>query len=168
MAVKLLLLEDVDDLGRSGDVVNVKPGFARNFLLPKQLAVLAHKGALRMQEKLREERQKKAVADKSEAEGTAATLAQITLSITVKVDQEGHMYGSVAVGEILKALHDQHQIVLEKRSIQLKHPIKATGVHQVPIKLKESVMASITLKVIPEHANGVLPPTKMEEASKVE
>ena len=166
MAVKLLLLEDVDDLGRSGDVVNVKSGYARNFLLPKQLALLAHKGALRMQEKLREERQKKALEDKTEAEGVAASLAQISLSITVKVDQEGHMYGSVAVGDILKALHEEHQIELEKRAVQLKHPIKTTGVHEIPIKLKESVMATIILKVIPEQANGMLPPVQMEDSSK--
>jgi large subunit ribosomal protein L9 len=164
MAVKLLLLSDVDDLGRSGDVVNVKPGFARNFLLPQQLAVLAHKGALRMQDKLREERQKKALTDKTEAEGIATKLGQITLSLSVKVDQEGHMYGSVAIGDILKGLHDQHQIELEKRSIQLKHPIKSTGLHEIPIKLKEAVMASITLKVIPEQANGELPPMQGEEA----
>lgn len=168
MAVKLLLLEDVDDLGRSGDIVSVKSGYARNFLLPKQFAILAHKGALRMQEKLREERQKKAVADKNEAEALAASLAQITLSISVKVDQEGHMYGSVAIGDIHNRLQEEHQIILEKRAIQLKHPIKTTGVHEIPIKLKESVMATITLHVIPEQANGILPPVQVEDANKVE
>ncbi len=88
MAVKLLLLDDVEDLGRSGDVVSVKPGYARNFLLPQRLGVLAHKGALRMQEKLREARLKKATEDKQEAEKQADHLNQLTLTITVKVDHE--------------------------------------------------------------------------------
>lgn len=157
MAVKLLLLDDVEDLGRSGDVVSVKPGYARNYLLPKKHGVLAHKGALRMQEKLREARLKKAAEDKKEAEAIAATIGGITLSITVKVDHEGHMYGSVTAGDIQKMLHDQHNIHLEKRAVQLKHHIKTTGVHDISVKLKEGVGATVHLKVLPEEADSLTP-----------
>src|SRR5262245_8691147 len=96
MATKLLLIEDVEDLGRSGDVVSVKPGYARNFLLPRGHAVRADQHALRMQTRLQEERQKRAILEKQEAEKTAAALEGVTLSTIVKVDHEGHMYGSVS------------------------------------------------------------------------
>src|SRR5574338_163192 len=95
MGNQLLLIEDVDDLGRSGDVVSVKPGFARNFLLPQKKAVVADKFTLRMQARLKEERAKRAEIDKKEAVVLAERIAPMELSIVVKVDPDGHMYGSV-------------------------------------------------------------------------
>lgn len=150
MATKLLLIEDVDALGRSGEVVSVKPGYARNFLLPQGLAVVADKHALRQQEKLKEERKKRAAADKQESEGIASQLEGITLTIFVKVDHEGHMYGSVTAHEIIHLLQEQKNIVLEKKNIQIKHPIKTTGTHSVPVKLKEGVTATFNLVVSAE------------------
>jgi large subunit ribosomal protein L9 len=150
MATKLLLIEDVEALGRSGEIVNVKPGYARNYLLPQGLGVIADKKALRQQERLKEERQKKALTDQKESEEIAARLEGLTLTTVVKVDQEGHMYGSVSALEIAHLLQEQHHIELDKKSIQLKHPIKTTGVHPISIKLKEGVTASLTLKVMSE------------------
>lgn len=150
MATKLLLIEDVEALGRSGEIVNVKPGYARNFLLPQGLAVIADKKALRQQERLREERRKKAVEDKKEATEIAARIEGVTLTTVVKVDHEGHMYGSVNAHEIVHMLQEQQNVELDKKSIQLKHPIKATGVHPIPVKLKEGVTASFNLKVMSE------------------
>lgn len=149
MATKLLLIQDVEDLGRSGDLVNVRPGFARNFLLPRGVAVIADKGTLRMQAKLKEEREKQAVVDRQESEKIASGINDHVLTKIVKVDQEGHMYGSVSAHDVADMLHEQG-IQLEKRAIALKHPIKETGVHKVTIKLKEGVTASITLKVVSE------------------
>lgn len=153
MANKLLLLADVDALGRSGDVVGVRPGYARNFLLPQGLAVIANKHALRMQARLQEERQKQALIDKAHSEELAARLQGMTLSTIVKVDHEGHMYGSVSSHEILHLLKAEG-IELERRSIQLPHALKETGVHTIKLKLKEGVLSTITLKVIPEEVPG--------------
>lgn len=150
MASKLLLIEDVEDLGRSGDVVTVRPGFARNFLLPRGLAVVADKGAIRMQARLQEQRRQKAAEDKKEAESLAAQLSDITLTKVVKVDHEGHMYGSVTAQDIIHLVHDQAKISLEKRSLQVKQPFKEIGVHKVNVKLKEGVTTSFTLKIISE------------------
>jgi large subunit ribosomal protein L9 len=150
MATKLLLLEDVEALGRSGEIVNVKPGYARNYLLPQGLAVIANKQALRQQERLQEERKKRAIADKHEAEETAGRLDGLTLTSVVKVDQEGHMYGSVTAHEIVHLLQEQKQLELDKKNILLKHPIKTTGVHTIPVKLKEGVTTSFHLKVMSE------------------
>ena len=149
MATKLLLIEDVEDLGRSGDLVSVKPGYARNFLLPRGVAVIADKGTLRMQARLKEEREKQAIIDRQEAEKVASGINDVVLTKVVKVDQEGHMYGSVSAHDVADLLQAQN-VVLEKRAISLKHPIKETGVHKITIKLKEGVTATITLKVISE------------------
>jgi large subunit ribosomal protein L9 len=150
MATKLLLIQDVEDLGRSGDVVSVKPGFARNFLLPKRFAVLADRNALRMQERLQEERRKKAAQDKKEAEAIAEIIDDKTHTIEVKVDPEGHMYGSVSALDIIRLVHEHDGVELERRCVLLEHPIKTTGVHRIEVKLKEAVTASFLLKVVVE------------------
>ncbi len=153
MAAQLLLLEDVEALGRSGDIVNVKPGYARNFLLPQKLAVAANKHALRLQERLKEDRQKRAFVDKQESEQTASQIQDITLTKVVKVDHEGHMYGSVTVADIASLLSDHSKIDLDKKSIVLKHAIKETGVHTISVKLKEGIIASFNLKVMSEEGH---------------
>ena len=128
MATLILLIEDVEDLGRSGDVVKVKPGYARNYILPKRFGVIANKNALRMQERLKEQRRIKAAEDKKEAEIQANALEGVVVTASVKVDQEGHMYGSVSAADIVHLLAEQQKIEVEKRSVMLKHPIKVTGI----------------------------------------
>lgn len=146
MKNQLLLIEDVDDVGRSGDVVSVKPGFARNFLIPKKKAVVATSHTLRMQQRLKEERAKKASVDQKEAEELAVRLDGKELLQMVKVDPEGHMYGSVTALDIVHLL-EQEGFKLERRNIVLSQPIKALGVHIISLKLKEGVPAKVTLKV---------------------
>lgn len=163
MATKLLLIEDVEEIGRSGDIVNVKPGFARNFLLPRGMGVVADKGALRMQARLKEEREKQAIIDKQEAEKTASTIEGVTLETVVKVDHEGNMYGSVSAHDVAELLQSQANITLEKRAIGLKHAIKETGAHKITIKLKEGVTATITLKIVSEEEQAAGPANEKAE-----
>lgn len=167
MANKLLLIEDVDSLGRSGDIVGVKPGYARNFLIPQGLAVIASKQALRMQARLQEERQKKAIIDRQESDEQAAKLEGQTVTTIVKVDHDGHMYGSVNASDIAELLAAQLSITLDKRAIQLKHPIKETGAHTIHVKLKEGVSATFSLTIEAE-PNKALPGEKAvkEKAAK--
>lgn len=147
---KILLLEDVNDLGRKGDIQNVKPGFARNFLFPKGKAVIADKNAIRMQERLQEERRKQAELDRQEAEAVAAKINGQTLSTEVKVDHEGHMYGSVTQQDVLSLIEKDFNVELEKRAAKAIQPIKKTGVYDLTIHLKEGVTAEMKIKVIPE------------------
>jgi large subunit ribosomal protein L9 len=156
MATKLLLLEDIDGVGRSGDLVNVRPGFARNFLLPQGFAMIASKQALRKQKLLQEERQKKAIEDKKDAEVMAAKLAEIqaTVSITVKVDHEGHMYGSVSALDIVNLVRDQLGIEMEKKFVQIKHPIKEVGQHTITLKLKEGIPSQLIVKIEADTVQG--------------
>ncbi len=150
---KLLLIEDVGVLGRSGDVVSVRPGYARNFLLPQGLAIIADKNTLRKQERLRDERIKRAAADLQESEELAQKLEGQIIKTIVKVDHDGHMYGSVTTLDIAHLIKDQLSIAIDKHAIQLKQAIKETGSKSVSIKLKEGVTASLTLEVSAEGAN---------------
>lgn len=150
MATKLLLLVDVEHLGRSGEIVNVRPGYGRNFLLPNEYAVVADARALKMQARLQEERRLKAIEDKKESEALAGKLETIHLNVVVKVDHDGHMYGSVSTLDVVHLLKEQAGIEIEKKNIGLKHAIKEIGVHTIPVKLKEGVQASITLKIVSE------------------
>ncbi len=162
MANHLLLIEDVEDLGRSGDVVKVKTGYARNYLVPKQLAVVADRNALRMQERLQEKRRQKAAADKAGAEALAEIIKDAILTSVVKVDAEGRMYGSVSQLDIVHLLKEQKEVEIEKKNVQLKHPIKETGIYHISLRLKEGVEAVFTLKVISEEG-GIVQSTASEE-----
>jgi len=149
--MEVILLERVAKLGQMGEVVRVKDGFARNYLLPQQKAVPASAHTLRMQAKLVEERAKKAAIDKKEAEAQAAKLGGLVLKITVKVDPEGHMYGSVGASDIIE-LFAKEGVTVGKRNIGLNKPIKATGVHPMALKLKEGVTCAYSLEIIGEQA----------------
>lgn len=174
MRRQLLLLEDVDGLGRQGDVVTPKPGFTRNYLLPQKKAVVADKNTLRMRSKLQAEREVRAAVDRKEAEAQAAQLVGLVVKTEVKVDTEGKMYGSVPASDIVKLLADKG-FSIERRQILLSYAIKALGTHTINLRLKESVPASFKLEVLPE--GGKLPEKKelpdlpaaekVEEASEV-
>lgn len=154
MKQQLLLLEDVDGLGRSGDVVSPKPGFIRNYLLPQNKAVPADKHTLKMQARLKEEREKRAAVDRKEAEAQAEKIKTLTIAIEVKVDPDGKMYGSVSNLEIARLLQEKGYPI-ERKSVLVPQPVKTLGKHTINLRLKESVPATFTLEVQPE--GGVLP-----------
>ncbi len=145
----LLLLEDVNGLGRKGEVVVAKAGHIRNYLIPKNKAVVADKNALRIQERLRVERSKQAQIDKSASEQLASQVNGLTLKTHVKVDPDGRMYGSVKAGDIVEIL-ERESIHIEKQFVVLPKPIKETGLHPIDLRLKEGIEATFKLKVIPE------------------
>ncbi|MCE5294638.1 MAG: 50S ribosomal protein L9 [Chlamydiales bacterium] len=152
MATQLLLLEDVDHLGHKGDIVSVKAGYAFNFLIPKKFALIADANAVRRQARLQEERKAKAAVDRKASEEIAERLKDAAFSIEVKVDHDGHMYGSVSSHDIVNIIKMQSGIELDKRAVPLKHAIKQTGVHELVLRLKEGVEAPIHLKVLVEGA----------------
>ena len=152
MKQQYLLISDVEDIGRTGEVISVKPGFARNFLLPNQKAVPASQHTLRMQARLKEERSKQADVDRLEAEALAEKLQGLTLTMTVKVDPEGNMYGSVGASEILELLA-REGLEMDRRNIGLNKPIKVIGIHPLTLKLKEGVACPYTLHILGEQVN---------------
>jgi large subunit ribosomal protein L9 len=172
MKQQLLLLEDVDALGRKGEIVTAKPGYMRNFLLPRGLAVVASPHTLRKQESLRAEREKQAVVDRQEAETFAKRLEGVLLEIKVKVDPEGHMYGSVSAIDIAQ-LFQEKGLAIDKKYIQLTRPLKQTGPHKISLKLKEGIPAIVQLTIIPEGVvmtgiEAVTAPIPVEGAVPVE
>jgi large subunit ribosomal protein L9 len=149
MKREVLLLEDVHALGRSGDVVLVKLGYARNCLVPQKKAVIASKHTLRMQKKLQADRLKKAAEDKKQSEEIAQKLQGSTFAIIVKVDPDGHLYGSVSAQNIAHLLTEKGYAI-DKKYIQLPKPIKKLGSHSVSLELPEDVFAKIILDVQPD------------------
>ncbi|MBS0634782.1 MAG: 50S ribosomal protein L9 [Verrucomicrobia bacterium] len=166
MPTQILLLDDVDNVGHKGEIVTVKPGYAFNFLIPKKFALVADRNAVRRQKRLQEERRVKAAEDKKAAEEVAARLNGTAFTIEVKVDHDGHMYGSVSSLDIVHLVKSQSGIELDKRSVPLKHPIKQTGVHDLTLRLKEGVEALIHLKVLVEGAVEHEEPVVADEAQQ--
>lgn len=161
---QLLLLEDVHGLGRQGDLATAKPGYVRNFLLPQKKVVVADKHTLKMQDKLLEEREKRAAVDRKESEALAAKLVDLCIKTEVKVDPEGKMYGSVSTTDIVHMLKvEGHSI--SRHNVLLATAIKETGSHKVPLKLKEGVIAFFKLEITPE--GGFVAPI-VEETPPVE
>jgi len=172
MKQQLLLLKDVDALGKKGEVVTAKPGYVRNFLLPKGLAVIASSNTLRKQERLRAERAKQAVVDQKESEELAAQIEAISIETRVKVDPEGHMYGSVSAGDIAQ-LFQERGLPVDKKCVLVTKPIKVTGVHKISLKLKEGITATCQLSIIPEGGKlvgieAVTAPIPVEEKKEEE
>ncbi len=156
MKQKMLLLEDVDGLGRSGDLVTAKPGFIRNFLLPKKKALIADRNVVKLQTRLQEERAKQAAVDRAAGEKLAVVLEQVVIVTVVKVDRDGRLYGSVSQQEIAKLLQSEGYAI-ERKQILLPHAIKQLGRHTIPLRLQEGVKASVTLEVNSEVAEFALP-----------
>jgi large subunit ribosomal protein L9 len=152
MKQQLLLLEDVEALGKKGEVVTAKPGYVRNFLLPKKFAVIASANTLRKQERLRAERAKQAIVDRQESEELAKQIESVPLEIKVKVDPEGHMYGSVSANDIAQ-IFQERGLPVDRKNVMLTKPIKETGLKEIAIKLKEGVSIVTRLMIIPEGIN---------------
>lgn len=156
--VKLILSEDVPKLGHAGDVVAVKPGYARNFLIPQGLAIHATEGRIQEldhHQRLIEERVHKERGDK---ERERDRIQGVTLEVTTQVGEEGKLFGSVTVVQIAELLAEKG-IEVDRRRIELDHPIKETGEHRVPIRLHRDVIAEIRVVVAganqPRQAPGV-------------
>ena len=149
--MELLLREDVEHLGLRGELVKVRPGYGRNFLLPRGLAVQATTANVKAITKQREAFLKKAAADKTSAEGQAALLQSLTLEFARKVGEHGVLYGSVTSMDIAEAVAASGYEI-DRRKIQLAEPIKEVGEFAIPVKLHREVTASIKVVVKKEEA----------------
>jgi large subunit ribosomal protein L9 len=148
--MEVILREHVEHLGRRGDVVKVAAGYARNYLLPRQLALVVNEGNRRQVEKERLAAEARELAEQQAAESFAAQLAEIELVLGRKVGENDVLYGSVTASDIAAALQAQHQIELDRRKIQLREPIKALGEFPVAAKIHREVVATFNVKVIAE------------------
>ena len=144
--VQVVLTEDLPSLGNSGDLVKVKPGYARNFLIPRGLAAIATKGNVKKIEHEKRVAQARAAKQRDAAKGVAEKLAGVKLTIKAQVGEEDKLYGSITSRDIEEALAAQG-FEIDKRKI-LVEPIKELGEHKVPIKIASGVDAEVTLEVV--------------------
>ena len=147
MAIELILLEDVEDLGNAGEKVNVAPGYARNYLLPQGLAEKVTPGALRQIEARRERIEAKRKQDLDDATALAAKIAETEISIPMQAGDDDQLFGSVTSHLIADALKEQG-IEVESRRIKLEDPIKELGLFSVAIKLHAGVEATAKVWVV--------------------
>lgn len=147
--MKLILTADVNDLGKRGDVVDVADGYARNFLLPRSYAVKATSGALEQAEAVREARIEAERKAKEEAETIATQLVGSRVVIAAQAGDEGQLYGSVGVGDVVEGIKRFTGIELTRSQVELEEPIKAIGLHEIQIKAHPEVEFPLTLDVIP-------------------
>jgi large subunit ribosomal protein L9 len=144
--MQIILQEDVDKLGHRGDVVTVKPGYARNFLLPKKLAVEATAGNLKAIERIRTALAKKTATELEAAQKQAGLLNGVSLKFTRKTGENDQMFGSVTTGDIAEGLAAQG-FKIDKRQIHLAEPIKTIGDFSVTVKVFRDVTAEIKIGV---------------------
>ena len=144
--MKVLLGTDVDGLGRTGDIVEVARGYARNFLMPRGLAIEAVEGVAAQAEVMRRKRAMKAAADRSDAEAAAAQIAGVVLQVTAKASGEGRLFGSVGVVEVTEALASQTGLVVDRRQVT-GDVVKDVGSHEFTVEIHAEVSVPVTVEV---------------------
>ena len=147
--MKVILMTDVPALGHRGETRDVANGYARNFLLPRKLAVLATPANLKNVEHLKRQRQKEEDRALEAAKATAAKIEALTLAVTARASEDGRLYGSVSAQDVIEFL-ERHQVSVEKRRVHLEEAIKAVGDYQVPVRLHGDVTATLTVSVTAE------------------
>jgi large subunit ribosomal protein L9 len=147
--IEVILREDIQTLGRAGEMVRVKPGYARNYLLPQGLAYEATEGNKKRIAAETRVRTIRNQAERTEAERFAVTLGAVTLTLAGKAGEEGKLFGSITSQDIADALARQGYTV-DRRKIELEHPIKTTGAHSVAVRLHPEVNAELRVSVVAE------------------
>ncbi len=147
--MKVILKADVEKLGKRGDIVKVADGYARNFLLPKGLALKENPSNLKIIEEEKKLLAVKQVKEKAEAEAMAEKLKQVSITVVKKVGENEVLYGSVTSSEIADLLKKEG-IEVDRRKIEIADPIKTTGIFNVPIKIHPEVSAEIKVWVVKE------------------
>lgn len=147
--MKLILTSDVDPLGKRGDVVDVADGYARNFLLPQKLAIKANAGALEQAEAVRQARIEAERRAKETAENIATQLVGSRVVLAAQAGDEGQLYGSIGVADIVEGIQRFTGIELERNLIEIDSPIRAIGLHEILIKAHPEVEFPLTLDIIP-------------------
>jgi large subunit ribosomal protein L9 len=147
--MEVILREDIEKLGSRGEIVKVAPGFARNFLLPKRLAVTATDANRKIVEQERQAHLRKEAKVKGEAEDLSKLLTGVSVTITQKAGEQDQLFGSVTAKDVADALAAKN-FTIDRRKIQLDEPIKQLGEYKVPVKLHKDVIAEVTVTVVKE------------------
>ncbi|MGY6500802.1 MAG: 50S ribosomal protein L9 [Acidimicrobiales bacterium] len=145
--MKVILRSDVDGLGNRGDICDVADGYARNFLMPKGLAMKASRGAERQAESMRRARDVKDSAARSAAQDIASKLVPTVITMSAKAGGEGKLFGSITTTDVAEAIVEQTGIEIDRRQLHIDDAIKTTGTHMVTAKLHAEVEFPVTVEV---------------------
>jgi len=150
MAIKVILKQDVPSLGHAGDVKQVNAGYFRNFLLPRGLAVEASQGNVNALHSTKSVREAQAGRAREQSNAAARHLETITVTIPVRLGEQGRIHGSVTNKDIAEALGQQASVTIDRHKIELKEPLKSIGVHSVPVKLDQGIEANVNVELVAE------------------
>ena len=145
--MEIILLDKIDNLGNVGDIVTVKPGYARNYLFPKGLAVRSSKRNIAFVEEKRKNIELKIAKEEQASQAIFDSLKNVEILMEVEVGENDKLFGSVTTMDLQKALNDQN-IEIEKQDILLDNPIKSLGVYDIPIKVTSSLKQNIKVNVV--------------------
>jgi large subunit ribosomal protein L9 len=145
--MRVVLLKDVESLGRAGEVKEVADGFARNFLLPRGLAQKASAGAEKSWQQMQAAQKRRQEAEVQGARDTAAKLSGATITVQAKAGEQKRLYGSITAQDVAEAIKQQTGIAIDRHKLELPQPIKALGAYTIPIKLGHGIEAAISLVV---------------------
>lgn len=146
--MKIILSDDVSNVGRKGDVVRVADGYARNYLVPKGLAIVATKGTLRQADQMRRAREETEKKVRAEAEGAVERLQANAVYISARAGEEGRLFGSVTKADVARAVKEQLGEDIDRHIIRLDDPIRHLGTHKIQVHLHQDVNAEVTVEVI--------------------
>jgi large subunit ribosomal protein L9 len=148
--VKVVLRDDVENIGRKGDLIEVTDGFARNFLVPRGLAMKATKGVVQQAEAMRRNREARDARDREAAQALADQLTGKRIELRARAGEGGRLFGSVTSADLADAVRAQTGVEVDRRKTQLAEPLKELGVVEVPVKLHADVEVTLTVDVVPE------------------
>lgn len=148
MATKIILTQEVPGLGSAGDIVEVKDGYARNYLVPRGDAIRWTRGAEKQVDSIKKARAARAVRDLDHAAEIKTKLEAATVPVKVRAGDGGRLFGAVTVTDIASALSESTGEAIDKRTIALGNPIKSLGAHQVSVRLHDEVSATVALNVV--------------------
>ena len=148
--MKVILQKEIDKLGTPGEVVTVADGYARNYLVPRGLAVPATKGAVRHADALKRTHGERVAKARGEAEALAARLSGARIQVSHRAGEEGKLFGSITAQDLAAEIEREAGQSIDRRSIHLEEPIRSVGTHQVYVRLHPDVTATITVEVQPE------------------
>ncbi len=146
--MKIVLREDVDNLGIKGDLVDVADGYARNYLVPKGLALPASKGVVKQAEAMRRNRETREKRLREAAESQARQLAGKAVELTVRAGEGGKLFGSVTAGDVADAIGAQLGVEIDRKHVDLAEPIKELGTFEVTVRLHSAVTPTVALAVV--------------------
>jgi len=148
--VKVVLRDDVENIGRKGDLIEVTDGYARNFLVPRGLAMKATKGVVQQAEAMRRNREARDARDREAAQALADQLTGKRIELRARAGEGGRLFGSVTSADVADAVRAQTGVEVDRRKTQLAEPLKELGAVEVPVKLHADVEVTLTVDVVPE------------------